>query len=49
MVSYHWRKQLTFQFNIKNIADAKYYPNGNANRFVVGDPRTISFSTGYRF
>ncbi len=49
MASYRWGRHLSLQLNLKNLADEKYYPNGNANRFVVGEPRTISVSTGYRF
>lgn len=49
MLSYHWQRKVTAQLNVQNLADEKYYPNGNANRFTVGQPRVISVSLGYRF
>lgn len=49
MVSYNWRGKASAQLNVSNITDKLYYPGGNANRFQVGKPRTVSVSTSYKF
>ncbi len=49
MVSYPWRKNLSFQLNVKNVSDELYYPSGNTTRWKVGQSRIISFTTNYKF
>ena len=49
MISYTWRGKARAQLNVSNLADKLYYPGGNANRFQVDTPRTVTVSASSKF
>jgi outer membrane receptor protein involved in Fe transport len=49
MLSYDVSTKLRFQLNVRNLTDERYYPQGTATNLSLGDARTFSLTTTYRF